>query len=142
MFCSTCGSPLVAGAAHCGSCGSMTQQPVNPVNTNYAGPQTGYGAPPPYQYPQPGPYTGQPYYGAPASGRAVASLVLSLLGISIIGLILGYSARTEIRNSQGRVSGDGMALAGIIIGWIGTIGWILIWIGVLAAASMTPSYYW
>jgi hypothetical protein len=35
-----------------------------------------------------------------------------------------------------------MALAGIIIGWIGTIGWILIWIGVFAAAAMTPSYYW
>ncbi|MEI2784566.1 MAG: DUF4190 domain-containing protein [Candidatus Nanopelagicales bacterium] len=49
----------------------------------------------------------------------MGSLVLSLLGIfcgigSIVGVILGFIARGQIkRTGQG---GDGMALAGIIIG--------------------------
>lgn len=62
----------------------------------------------------------------PNSGLAIGSLVASILGLtalptigSIVGLVLGYMARRRIEESMGRLGGDGMARAGIIIGWIG-----------------------
>ena len=52
---------------------------------------------------------------------AVASLVLSIIGLccgigSIVGIVLGFVARSQIKTSG--QSGDGMALAGIIIGFV------------------------
>ena len=71
------------------------------------------------------PYTPPPA-AAQNSGMAIGSLIASILGVtliptigSIIGLILGYLARKEIRESGGTVTGEGMATAGIIIGWVG-----------------------
>jgi len=52
-------------------------------------------------------------------------LVVSLLGalicqlVSIVGLILGIVALNEINGSHGRVTGRGMAIAGIVIGALG-----------------------
>jgi hypothetical protein len=84
--------------------------------------QTGYGQP---AYPQSGGYPAQAGYGYPAptptNGLAIASLVLSLLafvfGITAIGgVICGHIARRQIRE-RGE-GGDGLALAGLIIGYI------------------------
>jgi hypothetical protein len=57
---------------------------------------------------------------------AIASLVLGIAGLtilpllaSVLAVILGYVARREIREHAGEVSGDGVALAGIVTGWIG-----------------------
>lgn len=53
------------------------------------------------------------------SGMAIASLVLGILGIftcgisAIIGLILGIVGQIKINKSQGRLSGSGLAIAGI-----------------------------
>ncbi|RYD75070.1 MAG: DUF4190 domain-containing protein [Verrucomicrobiaceae bacterium] len=66
-------------------------------------------------------------FGAPASptsGLAVASLVLGasstffciLAGIPAI--VCGLLARTEIRRSGGRMQGDGMAVAGLVLGYL------------------------
>lgn len=144
MFCSSCGSTLIPGAMHCGSCGSkVPQASASDASQSADGQQAFQPAPQQgYQQASYGYAQQQPYYNSPASGKAIASLVLSLLGISLIGLILGFSARKEIRNSQGSLSGDGMALAGIILGWVGTIGWVFIWIGIFAAAAMSSSYYY
>jgi hypothetical protein len=50
---------------------------------------------------------------------------------SILALVFGYIARSQIRTSgQG---GDGMAIAGIVLGWVG-VGFLLLLI-VLAAAA-------
>jgi hypothetical protein len=61
----------------------------------------------------------------PTSGMAIASLVLGIGGVtilpllgSILAIILGYMARNEIRRRPGELSGDGLALAGIVLGWI------------------------
>lgn len=94
------------------------------------GGSTGYGAPPGY-YPPPG------YYAPPrkTNGLAIASLVLGIIGIAAcqlagpVGVIMGHIARRRIRESG--EDGDGMALAGIITGWIGTA--ILVAIVVLYA---------
>ena len=42
---------------------------------------------------------------------------LSLIG-SVVALVLGYRAKAEIDRSGGTQSGRGLALAGIILGWI------------------------
>lgn len=74
---------------------------------------------------------------AHTSGMAVASLVLGLLWLGGIGallaIIFGVSGRNEIDRSNGSVTGRGMALWGIALGWIGLIGAIF-WIVVLVVA--------
>src|SRR5687768_14737450 len=86
----------------------------------------------PGQYPQqPGQYPQQQYppgYGPPGypprktNGLAIASLVLGLLWIcyigSILALVFGYQGKKQIDASQGREEGRGLAVAGIVLGWI------------------------
>jgi Domain of unknown function (DUF4190) len=55
-----------------------------------------------------------PQAGTRTSGRAIASLVL---GIALVGLVLGYGAREELR-ADPSLAGDGLATAGIVLGWI------------------------
>lgn len=69
-------------------------------------------------------------YGAPAAyqarttnGMAIAALVCGLAGFAtcisaIPAVILGHMARKQIRESGGTQQGEGMALAGLIIGYI------------------------
>jgi hypothetical protein len=60
---------------------------------------------------------------AETNGLAIASLVLGVLWIwwigSVLALVFGYRARREIKRSAGRQQGAGLALAGIVLGWIG-----------------------
>lgn len=59
------------------------------------------------------------------SGLAVASLIVSILGFiwvlpvigSLVGAILGHVALSRIKTNGG--GGRGLALAGVIVGWIG-----------------------
>ena len=48
------------------------------------------------------------------SGKAIASLILSIVWIyglgSLLAIILGHIARTEIKNSNGRLTGAGLAI--------------------------------
>lgn len=57
------------------------------------------------------------------NGLAIASMVLGILWVywvgSILALVFGYVARRQIRDSGGRESGHGMAVAGIVLGWVG-----------------------
>ena len=57
------------------------------------------------------------------NGLAIVSVLLAVLwfaGIgSVLALVFGYRARREIKNSAGSQTGSGLAIAGIIIGWIG-----------------------
>jgi hypothetical protein len=73
------------------------------------------------------------------SGKAIAALVLGILSLvaplgivlGIIAIVLGALARKEIQASAS-LDGDGMALAGIITGALGSILFIVL---VIAAAS-------
>jgi hypothetical protein len=78
---------------------------------------------PGYGYP-----SGAPAYGyAPGpktNGLAVASLVSSfffwLYGVgAVLAIVFGFIARSQIKRSQGTQQGEGLALAGIIIGFVG-----------------------
>jgi len=73
---------------------------------------------------------------AKTSGKAIASLILSILGFflvaipSIVGIVLGHIARSEIKKSNGSLKGNGLALAGLIMGYIMVA---IIVIGVIAS---------
>lgn len=58
------------------------------------------------------------------SSMAIVSLVAGLLGWtfapwlgSIIAIITGHMARAEIRRDQADLEGDGLAVAGLVLGW-------------------------
>ena len=99
----------------------------------------------PFEPPPVGSYggpSGTMRYAAPTSSDAIAALVCGLLGwscfpLSFIALWLGFRARKAIRESNGQMTGDGIALAGMIIGGI-TVGImfliLLIYLGVIAVA--------
>jgi uncharacterized Zn finger protein (UPF0148 family) len=59
------------------------------------------------------------------SGLAIASLVSGIAGWtifpllgSILAIFLGYAARNEIRRDPDRLTGEGLAVAGLVLGWI------------------------
>jgi hypothetical protein len=58
-------------------------------------------------------------------GKVIASLVCGIVGFILLGVVLGavalglgYQARKNIKSSAGQLTGDGMALAGMILGAI------------------------
>lgn len=62
------------------------------------------------------------------NGSATAALVFGILGLligilSVPALVFGYSARRQIDRSGGMQGGRGMAIAGIVLGWIGAVLW-------------------
>jgi len=122
-----------------------TGAPYDPYQQQTSGPPASPGYPPPaydpYAQQQVPAYNPYPYPGPVVTGTnslAVASLVVAIVGavltcfcgifitpISAVGAILGHVAKKQIRETGQQ--GDGMALAGIITGWIaagvGLLGW-------------------
>ncbi|HYG94234.1 MAG TPA: DUF4190 domain-containing protein [Nocardioides sp.] len=107
----------------------------------------GYGAPPPgggYGAQPPG-YGGQQ---PKSSVLAIVSLVTGVLGIlccgwfvlSIAALITGFLGRKEIAESGGMKTGNGLAMAGLILGAIGIVLGILNWVLILATDSFDFYY--
>ena len=72
-------------------------------------------------------YSNQPYQTPPAkpnSNMALASLILGILGWTLLptigsigAIITGHMAKNEIRSSMGALGGDGMATAGLVLGY-------------------------
>jgi hypothetical protein len=101
--------------------------------------------PPQYPtYPAAGPYPppgyGYGYVHRATNGLAIASMVLGILWLywvgSILALIFGFIARRQIKERN--ESGDGMAIAGIVLGFVGiaTLAiFIIVGIGVSASGS-------
>jgi len=124
----------------------MTYDPYNPKQ-----PGDPYGQQPGQPYGQPM-YGQQPMYG-PGYGyqppkpqtNAILALVLSCVGLAtcgvtaIVGVIFGHIAMGKIR--RGEEDGRGMALAGVIVGYVVIAGWWLyatvIIIAVIAAANQS-----
>lgn len=79
------------------------------------------------------------------NGMAIASMVLGICVFftcgftGLIAVPLGHIARSKIRNSATPQSGDGMALAGLIMGYLGVaifVGYmVLIVIGIVSESS-------
>lgn len=69
---------------------------------------------------------------APNNQMAVWSLVASCVGLlcgigSIVGIVLGFMAKNQIKESGGTQGGDGLATAGIVIGFLSIAFGVLYW---------------
>ena len=102
--------------------------------------------------------------GTKTNTMALVSLIAGILGLtlfpflgSIAAVITGNIARKEIVASAGAETGDGMAMAGVIMGWIGValgvlgiciacLTFVLIPFGVLSSInfsnSLLPALAW
>ncbi len=70
------------------------------------------------------------------SGLAIASMVLGIVWLlwlgSILAVIFGHVALSQIKRSAGALTGRGMAIAGLILGYLG----IVMLVGFIAAAAI------
>ncbi len=108
MFCFKCGGAMADNATACPSCG--TPAPTAAV------------------LPPPGPAAVAAVQAVPVQqteDKAVISLVLGILSLvsfsiltGIPAIIVGRMSRENIRASAGHLTGEGMATAGIVMGWI------------------------
>jgi hypothetical protein len=95
--------------------------------------------PPPPAVPGPPLYAYPQLYYQPVqttNGLAVGSLVASLFWFAWVGsflaVIFGHVALSQIKQSGGRQTGSGLAIAGLVLGYI-ELSFLLIW--VLVAVS-------
>jgi Domain of unknown function (DUF4190)/zinc-ribbon domain len=139
MFCPMCGAPNEDSSVYCGNCGAALTADAPPPVVDEVRSETPADAvgdvvnQPVYAPPEPVYAPPEPAYAPvpvapsiPVNGMAIASLILGIAGLtvlplisSIFAIIFGYMARRDIRQRPSQTSGDGMAKAGIILGWIG-----------------------
>lgn len=79
-------------------------------------------------------------------GLAVASLVLGILGLILLGplgsipaVVCGHLAKSQIKRNPETLAGDGMALAGLILGYV-QIGFMIVAMIFMLAAIAIPSF--
>jgi hypothetical protein len=87
------------------------------------------------QYPAGGYPVLAPYYPSPArptNGMAIGSLVCALTMISLPAVIMGHVARSQIRDRN--EAGDGIAIAGLVFGWLGVAAWTLFIVAIISLA--------
>ena len=142
MFCFKCGASMPEDSQACPKCAAPVQPVISPAQTRPgpdqapsnqtaasswlnapAAPQQNYQQP---QYPpqgQPNPYYAQ--YPQQTDSNAVVSMILGIVSFALClgfltgipAVILGHISRSKIAKSGGRLKGDGMALAGLIMGY-------------------------
>jgi type IV pilus assembly protein PilA len=101
MKCPYCGEMIEDGSQFCGRCGNRLVSAAAVAGT---------------------PGTAYPPTGAETtSGKAIASLVMGILVFipfsAVAAIILGHLALSEIKKSAGRLKGQGLATAGLILGY-------------------------
>ena len=164
MFCDQCGGQLTESARFCAQCGApvpaaaaATPSESPPPSQSWAGPPPTTPLstsappatiPPPPSAPPPPPP--QPGWAGPGgaygyvaprktNGFALASMVLGIVWVywigSILALVFGYIALSQIKRSEGTQSGRGMAIAGVVLGWVGVAVIVLVSIVAIADAG-------
>lgn len=111
MFCPRCGVTVPENSAFCPNCGADAKTPVATVGIVL----------PPGVVPSPPQQT---------SGLAVASLICGCLFFCLItpilAVIFGHLALSQIKRSGGQIKGQGLAIAGLVLGYCSVIPIILI----------------
>jgi uncharacterized membrane protein YjgN (DUF898 family) len=143
MFCFKCGSAMPDGTSTCSNCGT----PAAPMASAIAPPPAPANVLPGNALPVVAPQ----YIVAPTEDKAIISMILGILALvsfsilaGIPAIILGKMSRDNIRASSGRLSGEGMATAGIVMGWVsvGIVGLavVVVLIIVIFAAAVANSH--
>ena len=102
MFCPKCGSQNADSVSFCSYCGTPTVENKQPIQQ----PAT-----------------------RPGHGMAVASLVLGIIGLVLIGLLFGILAIIFGRVAMNQGYKGGKAKAGVTLGSIAVVSWVIIIIG-------------
>ena len=120
-FCLGCGTTISESERFCSNCGRDSSLPAA---TPLPDPSASFGFPP------------------ETSGKAIFSLICGIFFLfppsAIVAVIFGHLSRSEIRRSAGKLAGKGMALAGVILGYVGvalTVMWIVL-IGISVPKAM------
>jgi type IV pilus assembly protein PilA len=106
MLCSKCGAQVTELTKFCSNCGALTTDAQGSTLSAAAAP------PPPYAGPE------------QTSGKAIASLVCGIINIfplSVVAIILGHISVSEIAKSAGRLKGRGLAITGLVLGYLGVV---------------------
>src|SRR4029077_2403126 len=123
-FCTACGNQVQdANAAFCPRCGVQLPPAGEPIPASTTPPLAGTSAVP------------------TTSGLAIVSLLCGILFFifpsAVAAIIFGHISRSDIRRSGGRKTGAGMALAGLILGYVGVA---IIPIILIVAAIAIPNF--
>ncbi len=77
--------------------------------------------------------TPPPAYPTQTSTLAIVSMIFGILGWvgvlgigPIIAIICGHMAKSEIARNQGRITGGGLATAGLVLGYINLVGTVVV----------------
>jgi type IV pilus assembly protein PilA len=113
MFCRNCGTANPDSGQFCSKCGQPVSSAARATPVPTPVPGSSFATPPPL-----------PGY-AHTSGKAIASLICGIftffLPASIAAIILGHISLSEIRNSAGRMGGRGIAITGLVLGYLGLV---------------------
>ena len=102
MFCTLCGASNADDKQNCSRCGAPLE-----------GRAVDHGAP----------LAGITFRTAETSGKAIASLICGILffifPVAIAAVVLGHLSLSDIRKSGGRLVGNSIATAGLVLGYMG-----------------------
>lgn len=108
-FCHQCGGSLADNARFCPACGALKGSQSGPIVPAQPTLPAAQGAP-------------------QTESMAIVSLVLGILSLTVFhflagipAIIVGRSARAKIRAYPQQLTGEGMATAGIVMGWISVV---------------------
>ena len=128
MLCRNCGMANPDSGQYCSKCG----QPLSSAARTAPGPTPLPGG----SFATPPPVAGD----APTSGKAIASLICGIFTFffpaAIAAIILGHLSLSEIRKSAGRIGGQGIAITGLVLGYLGIV---IIPIILIVAAIAIPN---
>lgn len=104
MNCPRCGATVTDNSQFCSNCGNV----ISPAQLA------------PTAVPIPGMPTAQ----QKTSGMAIASLVCGIVNVfplSVIAIVLGHISLSQIKKSAGQITGRGLAIAGLVLGYLGIV---------------------
>jgi type IV pilus assembly protein PilA len=130
LICPKCGTTLAENSRFCFNCGYSTSQ-VQPGGLSVP-PPTGSAVPASYN-------AAAPIGSAQTSGKAIASLVCGIINVFplfIVAIVLGHISLSEIKKSGGRIKGEGLAIAGLVMGYLGILAIPLILIAAIAIPNL------
>jgi type IV pilus assembly protein PilA len=107
LTCSKCGVTLADNSRFCANCGSSLLEVQSPASAT------------PVPPPDPAPVVAEE-----TSGKAVASLILGIINVfplCVVAIVLGHVALSQIGKSAGRLKGRGLAVAGLVMGYLGLV---------------------
>lgn len=104
--CPYCGATVLPDVHFCTQCGGTI------------GPSQATTTLPPRGNPQPWPQSSVVVAPEKTNGLAIAALVCGLIGFSVPAVVCGHVGKHQIDRSGGREKGRGMAIGGLVLGWI------------------------